>query len=36
MPATVKIRTDYSAVELRRLAASSKAITHPLAMTHNL
>ena len=24
MPATVKIRTDYSAVELRRLAASSK------------
>ena len=24
MPATVKIRTDYSATELRRLAASSK------------
>jgi transposase len=24
MPATVKIRTDYSAIELRRLAASSK------------
>lgn len=28
MPATVKIRTDYSAVELRRLAAGSKDANH--------